>query len=70
MVQNMNSNTQESLPEWLTDDVIADLRNDLAVCANPYTQEEVEQLELDAPRDMARYNAYFAKKVLSAYNLI
>ncbi len=66
----MDSNTPKSLPEWLTDDAITDLRNDLAACDNPYTQEEVEQLELDAPWDMTRYNAYFAKKVLSKYNLI
>lgn len=66
----MDSNTQKPLPEWLTDETIENLKNDLTACDNPYTQEEVEQLELDAPCDMARYNAYFAKKVLSAYDLI
>ncbi len=66
----MDSNTRKSLPEWLTDEAISDLRNDLAACSNPYTQEEVEQLELDAPCDMNRYNAYFAKKVLTTYHLL
>lgn len=66
----MGSSTQKPLPKWLTDDTIAGLRDDLASCDNPYTQEEIEQLELDAPCDMARYNAYFANKVLTAYNLL
>ena len=66
----MDSNTQGSFPEWLTDEAISNLRNDLASCDNPYTQEEVEQLELDAPRDMKRYNAYVANKILTAYNLL
>ena len=66
----MDTNTQKTRPDWLTAETIADLRNDLAACDNPYTQEEIEKLELDAPCNMARYNAYFAKKVLSAYNLI
>lgn len=66
----MASNTQGVLPEWLTDEAISNLKNDLAVCDNPYTQKEVEQLELDAPRDMERYNAYVAKKILTAFNLL
>lgn len=66
----MDFNIQGALPEWLTDEAISNLRNDLASCNNPYTQEEVEQLELDAPRDMERYNAYVANKILTAFNLL
>lgn len=65
----MASNTQ-NLPEWLTSETIADLKSALSICPNPYTQEEIEQLPLDAPRDMDRYDAYSAKKILTEYGLI
>ena len=38
-----------SKPDWLADEVIAKLRNDIAICPSPYTQEEVDELEFDAP---------------------
>ena len=65
----MALNTQ-SLPEWLTEEAISELKADLLACDNPYTAEEVRNLPLDAPRDMKRYDAYFAKKVLTEYGLI
>ena len=28
-------------PEWLTDDVIKELRHDIEICLNPYTEEDI-----------------------------
>jgi hypothetical protein len=65
----MESNTCPSRPDWLTDEVIAKLRNDIATCPSPYTQEEVDELEFDAPFDFKKHNAYMAIKTLKLFNI-
>ncbi len=63
----MDSNI--SLPDWLTDEKIKELKRDLAY-AKPYSQSEVDALPLDGDRDWDRYDAYSAEKILTKYNLI
>ena len=58
-----------SKPDWLADEVIAKLRNDIAICPSPYTQEEVDELEFDAPFDFKKHNAYMAIKILKRYGI-
>ena len=56
-----------SKPDWLADEVIAKLRNDIAICPSPYTQEEVDELEFDAPFDLKKHNAFMAIKTLKLF---
>ena len=65
----MDFNTSLKRPDWLTDEEIADLRQELKECPNPYTDEEELALENDAPFDVARSNAHFAKKLLTKYGI-
>ena len=58
-----------SKPDWLADEVIAKLRNDIAICPSPYTQEEVDELEFDAPFDLIKHNAFMAIKTLKLFNI-
>ena len=58
-----------SKPDWLADEVIAKLRNNIAICPSPYTQEEVDELEFDAPFDFKKHNAYMAIKILKRYGI-
>ena len=58
-----------SKPDWLADEVIAKLRNDIAICPSPYTQEEVDELEFDAPFDFKKHNAFMAIKTLKLFNI-
>lgn len=66
----MASNTIIKRPEWLTDECIAMYRAALQKCNNPYTEEEVKKLPFDGQRDMYRYNAYVAKRILTKYGLL
>ena len=56
-----------SKPDWLADEVIAKLRNDIAICPSPYTQEEVDELEFDAPFYFKKHNAFMAIKTLKLF---
>ena len=58
-----------SKPDQLADEVIAKLRNDIAICPLPYTQEEVDELEFDAPFDFKKHNAFIAIKTLKLFNI-
>ena len=66
----MVTNTDLKRPDWLTDEVIAELRNDLAASPKPYTHEEVCNLGFDGTMDTARYDAYKAKTILEKFGLI
>ena len=57
------------LPEWLTEQRIAELLLDVSECQNPYTEEEFSQFSLDEPVDLRRYNAYSAKQILEHYGI-
>lgn len=65
----MESNTSKPRPWWLTDEEIANLRQELKECPNPYTDEEELALEYDAPFDVMRSNAHTAKKILTKYGI-
>ena len=58
-----------SKPDWLADEVIAKLRNDIAICPSSYTQEEVDELEFDAPFDLKKHNAFMVIKILKLFNI-
>lgn len=64
---NMDSNTH--LPDWLNDSKINELKRDLKY-AEPYSQEEFDDLPFDGEIDWKRYNAYSAKKTLEEFGLI
>lgn len=64
----MLSNTQR--PRWLTDEVIKELTNDIAICPNPYTEQDINELELDGTVDLKRNNAYMAIKTLKKYGIL
>ncbi len=56
-------------PKWLDEQTIEELRNDIAICPNPYTKEEVDCIELDGSFDAQRLNAYEAIKTLTHYGI-
>lgn len=66
----MDSDTSSKRPDWLTDEAVEELKSDLVACPNPYTKEDIANIEMDALVDIARYNAYVAKDILTAYGLI
>lgn len=66
----MELNTYRPRPDWLTDDKIKRLKQDLIECPNPYTDEEVAELEYDGDVDIRRHNAYTAKKTLKHFGLL
>ena len=41
----MNSNIPK--PDWLNDELIEELKIDIAKCENPYTDEEMEKIDFD-----------------------
>jgi predicted kinase len=58
-----------SKPEWLTDEIIEDMRNDIAICSNPYTENDIDNLYFDGELDQLRLNAYNAIKTLTEYGI-
>lgn len=66
----MASNIVLARPEWLTDELIEDMKKEVAECPNPYTEAEIAKLELDGDMDIKRYNAYVAKSTLTEYSLL
>lgn len=68
----MESNIQLKRPDWLTDSRIAEMRQEIKDCDNPYTDAELDDLEYDADDelDLKRLYAYHAIKTLTKYNLI
>ena len=66
----MDSNTSKSRPAWLTDEEIHKMRRRLRECPNPYTDEDIDALELDDPNfSFARANARTAKRLLTKYGI-
>ena len=66
----MDLNTRIERPDWLTDEDIKQLREDITKCSNPYTDEELNELPFDEPLDMNRANARTAIDILTKYNLL
>ena len=56
-------------PDWLTDEVIENLRNDIVNCPDPYTKEDIEKWGLDEAFDVERLNAYEAIDTLTHYGI-
>ena len=63
----MNSNIPK--PDWLTDELIEELKDSISKCDNPYSDEEMEKIDFDGYIDWGRYNAAAAKDILSKYNI-
>ncbi len=66
----MKSSTYLKRPDWLTDEMIEKMRKDIKDCSNPYTDEDVKELELDGVIDFQRLNARHALRVLGKYRLL
>ncbi|MEE0859430.1 MAG: hypothetical protein U0M12_08205 [Acutalibacteraceae bacterium] len=66
----MDLNTYSQRPDWLTDEIVEELKKDLVRCSNPYTEEEVEELECDGYIDIKRANAKTAKDILVKYGIL
>ncbi len=67
-----------SRPKWLTNSLISELKEIIKACPNPYTEEEVAELEswywgdvewLGFSSTDLRKKAYDARKLLSKYNI-
>ena len=56
-------------PDWLTDEAIKELRHDIAICPNPYTEEDIANWVFDGANDFKRDNAYMAIKTLKKYGI-
>ncbi len=57
-------------PQWLTDEAIASMRQDLKDCPNPYTDEDMANMENDDPNfSIIRFGAYNAKRLLTKYGI-
>lgn len=64
----MDSNIPK--PDWLTDELIEELKLNIAECDNPYTDEEVGKINFDDYIDWKRYNAAIAKDILTKYGIV
>lgn len=64
----MDSNIPK--PDWLTDELIEELKIDIAECDNPYTDEEMNKIDFGGSIDWKRYNATAAKDILLKYGII
>lgn len=63
----MDSNT--TFPKWLTPEIITKKRNDIKKCPNPYTEEEINKLELDGDLDVDKMRSYMAIKLFKKYGI-
>ena len=66
----MDSNTSPMKPNWLTEEAIRSLREDLDKCPNPYTDDDIKKIPLDGNIDIERANAKTAKDILTKYGLL
>lgn len=69
-MENLELNTYPPRPDWLTDEMIKSLKEDLEECSNPYTQKELEELEYDGYVDIKRHNAYTSRQILEEFGLL
>lgn len=46
------------------------MKTDIADCDNPYTYEEMNEIDFDGYIDWGRYNAAAAKDILTKYGII
>ena len=65
----MDSDTSKSLPWWLTEQTIINLRRRVRDCSNPYSDEEMDAIEYDGAYDPIRYDAHEAKRILLKYGI-
>lgn len=66
----MDLNKKIPTPDWLTDELIEELKINIAECDDPYTDEEMAQIDFDGDIDWKRYNAAAAKDILLKYGII
>lgn len=66
----MDSNTSKERPEWLIYEQITAFRLDLMECPDPYTDEEMNDLDCDDPTfNLRSPNAHAAKMILTEYGI-
>ncbi len=65
----MELNTNLERPDWLTKERIKELRQYIADCSNPYTENDPEVTTLDGNLDVERFSAYYAIKILTKYRI-
>lgn len=66
----MDSNTNITKPDWLTDEKIAQFKADIKACSNPYTDEDfADSIPMGDEMDLERWIAYNAKKTLDKYGI-
>lgn len=72
----MESNTQKKRPDWLTDEVVAEMKQAIKECDNPYTTSDeipFDGFELGgeySELEWKRYIAFRYIKLLTIYNLL
>lgn len=64
----MDSNIPK--PNWLTDELIEELKINIAECDNPYTDEEMDKIDFNSFIDWKRYNAAAANEILAKYGIV
>ncbi len=66
----MDSNKLPVKPDWLTEEAVRSLREDLDRCPNPYTDDDIRKIPLDSDIDIERANAKTARDILTKYGLL
>ena len=66
----MDLNTSSKLPEWLDEETIEMLMQDMKQYDESYTENDEKNNPFDGNYDVARSRAYHAKRILSEYGLI
>ena len=66
----MALNTFSKLPEWLDEETIEMLKQDMEAYDETYTEENEKSIPFDGNYDVARSRAYNAKRILSEYGII
>lgn len=56
-------------PDWLTDELIEKLREEIKNCDNPYTHDEFRSLPFDGGYSPRRYNAMLAHDIFVEYGI-
>ncbi len=72
----MESNTPKKRPDWLTDEVVAEMKQAIKACDNPYTTSDeipFDGFDIDSEHnelDGKRFNAFCYIRLLTIYDLL
>jgi len=65
----METNTVPQRPKWMTDDTLAELREDIRKCSDPYTDDEMKECQFMDEVDELRFNAKTAIDILTHFGI-